>query len=425
VDKWYKLDNTAKLFPSVTSKKNTSVFRVSALLNMKVDAGILQQAADTALERFPTMAVKLCRGFFWNYLDTNRNKLYVSEENQYPCDAIDPKTNNGYLIKVFYYKYRISVEIFHSITDGNGAIEFLKSLVFYYLKFLGNDIETEDKILLSEEGVHIRDVEDSYRRYYQEKSFSHKIRKEQAYQIKGQSFDNFGNNVVHGVVSVFQLNDIAKQKGVTITSYLAALLIYSIWQIRLKGDNDNSPVIVAVPVNLRKLFASQTLRNFIGVISVGNKITSAIAFDELVTNIHQSLKEKTSKEYLNNVVSEYVKFEKSGLVRFVPLLLKNVFIKLGYALWGDSKSTITLSNAGIVLLPQKMHEFIDNFEIVLYPGKKVPINCGICSFNDKLTITFTRTIIEADILRFFFSFLSEKNGLDVEIYSNDWGKYND
>ncbi|MDR2008959.1 MAG: hypothetical protein LBQ22_00560, partial [Bacteroidales bacterium] len=103
--KWYKLDNAAKLFPSITNTKNTSVFRVSVLLNSEVDAEVLQRAADTALDRFPMMAVKLCRGLFWNYLDLNRNQFRVSEEKQYPCNNIDPKTNNGYLIVVLYYKY--------------------------------------------------------------------------------------------------------------------------------------------------------------------------------------------------------------------------------------------------------------------------------------------------------------------------------
>jgi NRPS condensation-like uncharacterized protein len=421
--KWYKLDNAAKLFPSITNTKNTSVFRVSVLLNSEVDAEVLQRAADTVLDRFPMMAVKLCRGLFWNYLDINRNKFRVSEEKQYPCNNINPKTNNGYLIVVLYYKYRISVEIFHSITDGSGAVEFLKSLVYYYLKFLGNAIETEGRILLSGEGVHIRDIEDSFHNYYREKRLSRKLRQEKAYRIKGKSFDTFGNNVVHGVLSASRLHDIAQQKGVTITSYLAALLIYSIQQTRINRAADDAPVTVVVPVNFRKLFPSQTLRNFFGAIIIGDKITSAGTFDELVVRVHKSLKEKTNKDHLNNIITEYVKLEKSSLIRFIPLFIKNILIRLGYTMWGQNKSTITLSNIGIILLPRKMHEFIDHFEAVLYPTKKIPVNCGICSFNDRLTITFTRTIIEAGILQHFFSFLSE-NGLDVEIYSNDWGKYN-
>jgi NRPS condensation-like uncharacterized protein len=422
--KWYKLDNAAKLFPSITNTKNTSVFRVSVLLNSEVDAEALQRAADTVLGRFPMMAVKLCRGLFWNYLDINRNKFRVSEEKQYPCNNIDPKTNNGYLIVVLYYKYRISVEVFHSITDGSGAAEFLKSLVYYYLKFLGNDFETEGKILVSGDGVHIRDIEDSFHNYYQEKSLSRRIRQEKAYQIRGESFDAFGNNVVHGVVSASHLHDIAKQKGVTITSYLAALLMYSIHQTKIIRDRDDAPVTVVVPVNFRKLFPSQTLRNFFGAITIGDKITSALTFDELVYSVHRSLKEKTNKERLNTIITEYVKLEKSSLIRFIPLFIKNIFIKLGYTMWGENKSTITLSNIGIILLPRKMHEFIDHFEAVLYPTKRIPVSCGICSFNDRLTITFTRTIVDAGILQYFFSFLSEKDRLDVEVYSNDWGKYN-
>jgi hypothetical protein len=107
----------------------------------------------------------------------------------------------------------------------------------------------------------------------------------------------------------------------------------------------------------------------------------------------------------------------------VPLFIKNIFINFGVDVLGASKKTITLSNLGNIALPEEMNGFIDQFETLLYPSKKSPINCCICSANDKLNMAFTRTIAEADILQYFFSYLSEKEGLDVEIYSNDWGKY--
>ena len=60
-------------------------------------------------------------------------------------------------------------------------------------------------------------------------------------------------------------------------------------------------------------------------------------------------------------------------------------------------------------------------EMVLYPTPKSPVNCGICTVNDKLAISFSRTIIEPDIIRYFLNYLSEKDGLEVAVYSNDWG----
>jgi NRPS condensation-like uncharacterized protein len=423
MSKWYKLDNAAKIFPSVTNTKNTSVFRVSVVLTEEVDAEILQKAADAIVGRFPMMTVRLRRGVFWNYLDQNPERLLISEEQQYPCSRINPKENNGFLIKILYYKYRISVEAFHSITDGYGGIEFLKSLLYYYLKFSGRDIDPEDKILLPKDGVHVSGATDSFRDNYQKKRTIREQKQRKAHIVKGSHFDNFGHNLVHGVVSASALSRIAKQKGVTISSYLIALLMYSIWHTKRKDDTDDGPVIVAVPVNLRKYFPSQTLRNFWSVVNIGGQYNIDTPFDELVTDVARCLKDNTSKEHLSDLIASNIKFENSYFTRLVPLFIKNIFIYFGVDVLGASKKTITLSNLGNIVLPGDMNEFIDQFETVLYPSKKSPINCCICSSDDRMNMTFTRTITDAKVLQYFFSYLSEKEGLDVEIYSNDWGKY--
>ena len=422
--RWYKLDNAAKVFPSVTSMKNSSVFRVSAVLKEKVDPDILQKAVDNIYDRFPILTVRLRRGVFWNYLDANKQKLLVEEERWYPCYPIHARLNNGYLIKIIYHKNRVSVEVFHSLTDGIGAIEFLKSLLYYYFIFSKKEIQPDGFILLADDDVKPSDNEDSFRDYYQQ-SKSKLGKNKDSYKIKGTSFESFGNNVVHGIVSASKLNEVARQKGGTITAYLTALLIYSIYQTRIKYDRSKRPAVVAIPVNLRKVFPSRTLRNFFGVVNIGAEVSKQTTFDALILKVNESLKDKTQKEYLQEIISGNVRLERYMAARFVPLFIKNIFVILGYNLLGENKKTISFSNCGNILLPQEMYDGIEYFESVLYSTPKSPINCSVCSVNDKLTITFTRTIEETDILKYFFSYLSGNAGLDVLIYSNSWGENND
>lgn len=418
--KWYKLDNAAKLFPSVTNIKNTSVYRISAVLISPVDVDALQQAADTVFDRFPMFTVKLRRGVFWNYLESSTDKIVIAEDQQYPCRNIDPTTNNGYLFKVLYYKNRVSVEVFHALTDGNGAVEFLKSLLYYYLLYMGHEMDTEYRILLADSGVDIHDMEDAFRRYYKD-CYVESVRNSRAYHIKGTAFEQFGNNVVHGVVSASQLNALAKQKGSTITAYLSALLSYSIYQTRIKYSKSNAPVVIAVPVNLRKAFPSRTLRNFFGVVNLGARITEDTTLDELIFRTNEMLKYKTGKENLQNIIYNNVALERNKATLFVPLFLKNWFVNLGFHVLGESKRTLTLSNIGNIILPQQMYKHVELIEALVYPSNKSPMNCGISSVNDKLVITFTRNIVESDILQYFFSTLAGEAGLEVKIYSNDWG----
>jgi NRPS condensation-like uncharacterized protein len=420
VIKWYRLDNAANLFPSVTNIHNTSVYRVSVILKEQIDRDILQKSLDCVYHRFPMLFVRLHKGVFWNYLEQNTSKFTVEEDKEYPCHYITKIKGNSYLLRVFYYRNRISVEIFHSLTDGNGAIEFMKSLLYYYLVFSGHTIRLDQNILLADGGVDSCDIEDGFSNYY-EKVDMKPNKEKNAYHITGTQFENYGNNVIHGVVSASKLNAVAKQKGATITSFLSALIIYSIYQTRMQYSSHKNPIVVTVPVNLRHFFPSKTLRNFFGVVNIGADITRETTVDQIILKTTEMLKEKTQKENLLQNISKNVALEKFGAAKFVPLFVKDFFVNLGFDIFGEDKKTITLSNLGRILIPQDMYEYVQQFETVLYTTPKSPINCGVCSTNDRLVISFSRIIVETDIIQYFFSHLAEKEGVEVEIYSNDWG----
>ena len=80
-----------------------------------------------------------------------------------------------------------------------------------------------------------------------------------------------------------------------------------------------------------------------------------------------------------------------------------------------------MTNLGNILVPEEMKKDIDFGEAILYPTIKSPVNCSVLSMNDRLNITFTRNIAETDIIRYFFRFLADETGLDITVYSNDWG----
>ena len=129
--RWRKLDNAAKIFPMVSNKKFTSVFRVSVILKENIDKEILQEALNQVIEKQVSFKVKLTKGFFWYYLEENVKRPEVKEENDYPCRSIDFNANNNYLFKVTYFKNKINIDIFHALTDGNTAMIFFKSNSLY------------------------------------------------------------------------------------------------------------------------------------------------------------------------------------------------------------------------------------------------------------------------------------------------------
>ena len=420
VDKWYKLDHAGKLFPAVTNNKNTSTFRVSMIMNRPVNPPILQQALDTVMERFPMMAVKLNYGVFWRFLSGNENRLLVREETNYPCAPITVTENNGFLLRVLYYKQKISVEIFHALTDGTGAVEFLKTLVFQYLNLTGENVNDDEGLILLPETFSSRsEAKDSYDSYY---TSNHKAvkQKQKAYHIQGSRFVPYGHNVIHGLLSASELQGIARENGVTITAYLTALLIAAIHTSMLP-DEYHKPIMITIPVNLRKIFISKSLRNFFTVVNIGMKVTEDIAFADILTEVSNQLKERTSKNYLEKTITESMKFEKNLASRLVPIGLKELAIRYGFDHLGENLKTMTLTNIGNIKLPKSMTHHIDAVEATIYPTNKSPINCAVSSVNNQLVITFARNIVESEIIREFFHLLSSQSGLEVQIVSNNWG----
>ncbi len=79
--------------------------------------------------------------------------------------------------------------------------------------------------------------------------------------------------------------------------------------------------------------------------------------------------------------------------------------------------TTTLSNLGVIKLPEAMAGFVNRFDFILGAPRTNMLNCAVCSFNGQMTVSFMRIIEETDIERFFFRFLAQR-GLPVVIESN-------
>lgn len=417
---WYRLDNAAKVFPPVSGERNSSVFRLSVVLHEEVDGELLQEATDHIYNRFPTLFLRLRSGVFWNYLDENRKVFLVEEERFYPCAAIDPKQNNGYLLKIYYYHNRISLEAYHSLTDGSGGFELLKSLVYYYLKLGGKPVEHEGKILLAEDEPSFHEGEDSFASYYEDVPAERKIIPD-AYRIKGAQFEPYGHNVTTGVVDAKALSALAKAHGATITSYIVSLIIYTIYETRLKYSNNKKPVVVAVPVGLRGVFPTETLRNFFCLVNIEHVPAPGTSFEEIIPAVTAQLREKTEVENLKRIMSGNAKLERNMGSRLAPLFLKRWGIMFGFNFFGEVKKTLTFSNMGVVDIPKSASPYVKYFEVNLYPTPKSPINFSACSVDGKFTISFTRSIEESEIVRFFLRYLAQNCGLEVGLYTNNWG----
>ena len=417
---WMKLDNAAKIYPASRSGGWMATFRLSASLTEKVDPELLRVAEERTARRFPSMCLRLRRGFFWYYLDPMMEPPLPEKDVKIPCANFDFRKTGGYCFRVRYYENRIALEFFHVLTDGTGGLIFLKTLLAEYLELkYGVKIPRGEGILDCSEEPLPEELEDCYLKYA--RKIRQKRKKEVSYRQKGKKEENGIINVVTAMVPTEELLKRARVRGISMTEYLVSQLIVAYHAVQLterKKKERRLPVKVCVPVNLRKFYGAKTLRNFAEFVNVGVDYgLGEYTFDEIANTVRHQMGLFATEKYLNTKISANVGDERNPLVRIVPLFLKNVVLKMEFKKNGDIGSATTLSNLGKVNLPNEMDPFIERFDFMLGALSKNPSAFAMISFGGVTTVNMVRSIVNADVEREFCRLLV-KDGVHVKIESN-------
>lgn len=411
---WYKLDNAAKIFPAVSQDERSNVFRLSFYLDEIVDPDILEQAVNEILPRFETFSVTLKNGLFWNYFASNHRPFVVEPEVAQICKYFKPIQNNGYLFKVYYLDNKITLETFHALSDGTGALQFLKSITFTYFRLRGFDLSSEGKIL-SDKPYSKKESEDNFVSNY-DKNNKLNLKEDKAYHITGESFSRHWVFLLKIKFDTTSFISMIKAKyQVTLTQYITALFAYSIYSESLDFVGKKKPIKALIPVNLRPYFDSVTLRNFSLYIKASYDANKPKwTFEEMLEVTKTQFKEQLDKDILHGRISALVGFEKNFLIRILPLALKTIAFKIGYNILGESISTVSFSNLGIVDLPDSLKSKVLDADFV-NAGYGIAMT-GI-SLHGKTNILLATPLKDLSIMSFFVQHLVNE-GIDVTLDTN-------
>ncbi len=419
---WHTLDNAAKLYSCVSTDAITNVFRISVMLSQPVQPQVLEQALAKALEELPLFRVKMRKGFFWYYFETNFAKPIVREDYAFPCARIDRSTNNCYLFRMNYLGCHLHFEVFHALADGNGAIVFLKTVLYHYLKALYPQ-QIPAGLVLYQDLPSLRAMEENSFVKYVQKTREMVRRMQRSFHVEGVRMFPGEMRVIQGYLSAGEILKLARAKGVTLTAYLAALMGYSIYTQNQRHTKNTCPIVVNVPINLRNLYDSDTMRNFFACINIRFD-TDHLAvceqkglFDCFLEQAARQLKEGQTPQALSAQFSQNVKAEQHLLLRAVPLVLKNPVLRYMFRR-NEKGQTCTVSNLGRVELPEQMKPFVRRVEVVLSATPSQPVKLGLVSYGDLLACSFSSRIEETDIQRFFFRFLREQ-GANITVGCNE------
>ena len=400
--KWRKLDNAALAFPLVTGKNDTRVFRFYCQLKETVDGEVLQQALDQTMKKYPLFQAVLRKGLFWFYLERRDIHATVKQEKRPPCSSLYIPDKKSLLFQVSYHNNRMNFEVFHGLTDGTGAMNFLEELVQNYL-ILAHP-ETELPRVEHEEEITPGDQEeDSFSQYYSSEIPRNKEKKPAAVKLKGEKLVHSDMDITEVILNVKETLAKARSYGVSITILLTAMLLCSI-QEEIPRNRQKKPVTLMIPVNLRNYFPSQSMGNFFGWIEVGYVFEEDTSFEEVLASVKQQFQKQLQKDRIAMNMNGYVRIEKNPFVRAVPLEIKKFFLMAGANL-GSRSITAVYSNIGIIRLPEEYKEYIERFGIFASTDS---LQLCSCSYGEQLVLGFTSKIPDDSIQRNFMKMLKKE-----------------
>ena len=461
---WYELDAFAKTYSSIISEGRTTCFRLSVLFSEYIDLEILQNVVISLEKKYPFYNSELKKGIFWNYLEQKKAHFMIEEEKTYPCTDIQ-KDNP---LRIIYFNNKLSIEIAHFLTDGKGAALFFQDLIEEYLEkryFLENfEKDKKDNLIYKTEkkkeieiekinkiinfGKKINKNEKDFENKKSEKNFFEKTREllgndsglknsqkneyvdlyekymrkvskettiKSAFHLPMKILEKGHYHITTGEIDVESLKEESKKYGTTIGKYLLSVYFKILLDRYSKAKN---PIVIGVPVDLRKIFEETTYRNFfINITPSIDASLGAYSLSEIITYLDNYFALKITKKEFYKSIYKAMNPMQNIIIKSVPYLIKRMFFPFIFDYYGERGYTTGFSNLGIFKVNKKYEKYLKGFRFLPPPSKRCKIKMGVISDCKKVYVNFGNLTANYDIERDFFVYL-RKRGIKSKIITN-------
>lgn len=404
----YPLDHSGIIHLAAMRKWHTNSFRLCVTLTERVDKFILQEALNKITPRFPTIVAGIVNDVFQFRVVPVDKAPYI----RYQQERLSPMTKQEIqhcAMRILYIENQITGEFFHALTDGAGGCQFMKALLAEYFSLKYKLVIPMDAdILFAEDMPSTAELSDDYFVFSGSKAEPLKCSK--SYQLPNKAEYKEKLNITSKMFSTKELLGAAHDYGVSLTVFLTTVMAAAVAEIQqkhLRTGCREKPIQIMVPVNLRKMFPSKSLRNFtlfvLPRIEVGE---SKLPFDKMISIIKNQLTQQITKENMKMAMTAYTKLEKSIVFKRMPLVIKCAILRVAHWFCGEKTSCISLSNLGKISFPEEMAQHISQIDVTLTPRISSPYNCGVISFGDKCIINMSHYCIKPELEKYFFEKLS-------------------
>jgi NRPS condensation-like uncharacterized protein len=301
-----------------------------------------------------------------------------------------------------------------------GASAFLKAIVFHYLMEKHSDTLYASIRLNDADSPNDQKFVDAFDTYY---SSTRKIQKNakhekssRAYRSGGERYPESMLGIIEGHVSAAALLKKSRELNATLSELLVSLLSWS-FRDGMKVRDEELPVSITIPVNLRKYFPTSSGRNFISVVNAAHRFSEqGKTFDAILAGVKLAFKAQLTAEKLFQWLNQHAGLDHALYLKIVPLVLKSMLLKTA-SLQAEHRASATFSNLGTIKMPAELMPYIRLFSVF---SSASALLVGVCSFGDMLTISFSSPLVASGVQRAFFRAISGF-GIAVELVSNRAG----
>jgi len=425
---WFRLDTSATIYPALESPETTTIFRIWAELEDEVDANIVQKALDIIKPRFPYFNVHLRTGLFWHYFEENNNPSIIWPDTPQPCERLYPIYNNGFRYLVRIYKNKLSAEFSHMLTDGAGAMEFLKALITHYLILKGKLDSVPEGIMDIHAEPDPEEYEDAFPKVVEiEKdnldNTPHQrnlFNTDAVFQMHDSKLPLGKYKIIIGTVPLQDLKNISKSYDCKVTELLAALYVEALIHIQheqVKDPKKHRSIGMEIPVNMRNLYPIRSMRNFSLFLVPRFDPKKIKKFEDIIAYLKPYMVKHNTREFLRTMAQDNCALGENTLIKYAPIPIKNFIIKYLSNTQGHAQFSGTISNLGAIRLPKELEEHVKDMGVLLGPTYHSLTGCGVVGFKDHIHINFGRINKNPMVEKHVFRRLVEM-GAHVSLKSN-------
>ena len=115
-----------------------------------------------------------------------------------------------------------------------------------------------------------------------------------------------------------------------------------------------------------------------------------LSMEELCRSFDAQIKSHFTREKMAAMSAYNVRMQNGWFFRILPWKLKSAAMKLGYRFFGESNSSLTLTNLGRAALPEELIPHVAGMQLYMTPRQGSPYGCAILSFGETLTVNISK-----------------------------------